>query len=252
MEANQEEPIVAEYGMFPWRLVVLIILATVLTTTIVVSIAVYMWREMANQRLVDELQRKLELAMVVQQEQDIEVEERVVIPTASVQPVKEGWKTYTHTRYNYKIDYPEGADVAESESGVHVASVVTGVEGERIVEENVPYLDGLCVVIESDFGSVSISAPDNRYVICGPTGVGSDAIDQSKDVIVNGSLLKASGYRGPSQEGQVPDYEWFEFTTDSGFDVVYSVDFGAGDDEFKYEEVKRMVEEMVATFRSIE
>jgi hypothetical protein len=248
MEANQEELVVAEYGMFPWKLVMLIVLAVVLTTVIVVSTAVYMWREMVNQQVIVELQRKLELAMVVQQ--GAEVEEAALI--TSVQSVKEGWQTYTHARYNYRIDYPEGVVITESEAGTLLASTMTNEEGEQVVEENVPYLDGLCVTIEDEFGSINISAPDNRYVVCGPTGVGSDALEQSETVTISGSLLRASGYRGPSEEGQVPEYGWFKFTTDSGFNVVYSVNPETGDDKIKYEEIKIMVEEMVATFRSIE
>lgn len=243
MEVNQEE-IVVPSGMFPWKLVMLIVLAAVLVTIIVVSMAVYMWREVANQRVVDELQRRLELAMA-QQEQQVEVAEGA---TATAQLVREGWKTYTHARYNYRVDYPEGAVIMESEPGVYVASKMINEEGEAVIEENVPYLGGLCVTIKSEFGSVNISAPGNRYVPCGPTGVDSDAEEQFETVTIDGSLLKASGYRGPSQERQVPSYGWFEFTTASGFKVVYSVSPEVGDDKFKYEEVK----EIVATFRSIE
>jgi len=253
MEIDQGEVVVKESGMFPWKLMVLIVLAAVLVTVIVVSVGVYMWREVAYQQVVKGLERKLELALVVQQQQDIEfVEEKDVAPSVSSLPVKEGWQTYTHARYNYQIDYPKGAVVTESGPGIHIASKMTGLEGKTVVEENVPYLDGLCVVIANDFGSVSISAPGNRYVTCGPTGVGSDAEQQSKNVTIDGSLLKASGYRGLSQEGQASEYGWFEFATDSGFSVVYEVSPKLRQDFDRYEEVKSVIEEMVATFRSID
>lgn len=253
MEVNQEE-IVVPSGMFPWKLVMLIVLAAVLITIIVVSVAVYMWREVANQRIVDELQRKLELAIMLQQEQSVGVaeQEEDAVPAVSSRPVKEGWQTYSHSRYNYKIDYPKGAIITESEPGNYTSVLVEKAGEESVVEENVPYLDGLCVVIEYEFGSVSISAPGNRYVVCRPTGVGSDAQQQSKTVTIDGSLLKASGYRVPSQEGQAPSYGWFEFTTENGFSVVYMVNPETEGDEAKYEDVKSVVEEMVASFRSVE
>ena len=251
MEVNQEEAAVSEGGMFPWRLVMLIVLAAVLVTIVVASAAVYMWREVANQRIVEELQRRLELA-VIAQEESAGVKDLETASTASAQPVKEGWQTYVHSRYNYQIDYPAGAVITESKAGVHSASLAVSANGESVVEENVPYLDGLCVTIKNEFGSVSISAPGNRYVTCGPTGVGSEAEQQSKEVMINGSLLRASGYRGSSQAGQLPDYGWFEFTTDNGFKVVYTVNLEAGDDALRFDEVKDAIEGMVATFRSID
>lgn len=165
----------------------------------------------------------------------------------------DGWKTYTHTRYDYQIDYPADAIIEESEGGTY------SIEG---MAKDVPFPDATCVTVHEAFGAVTVSGPDDPLnendsdtIYCGlidiQTGGGQP---ESKEFTVEGKSVTAEGYFNPAGIGMdlkpIMQTEWLTFVTPGGFRVVYRLDPQSDADLARYEEVKAKLETIAQSIRA--
>jgi hypothetical protein len=112
------------------------------------------------------------------------------------------WLVYTNTRYNYKIKYPEQAELSfYGPEGFLMEDLPEGMTPDEYLDALLKeYTDKLCVMIEYGLGYIYISAPPNNQgnlmVHCGVGGGGSgEYIPQTRELTIDGILYIASGHQ---------------------------------------------------------
>ncbi len=121
------------------------------------------------------------------------------MPTSTPDPYA-GWLTYINQDNGYQFNYPPTAIVnAFGVSSYPTEDLPAGMTpGDYRLQLQQTYGDEICVTVQYELGSVSISVPINSqfsYALCGRTGVGVGTMtDKIEQVNINGNIENAEGF----------------------------------------------------------
>lgn len=159
------------------------------------------------------------------------------------------WETYINDVYGYEFNYPSEAEIIEadiSSFGLSPEEVAQGLTFEDIYNE---YTGKICVTIDYKLGYINISVPENKYVLCGRSGVGAYEVEEiEEEIIIEGQAYTAKGIevKGP---GETLAYhnEFLRIALEDGTKIEYGSRY---DEEALYDDYLKIKDELIKIVES--
>jgi len=217
-----------------------------------------------EEEIIEEAEREAgeETTEAVEEATEEESSEDEEEETAEEEPTEEpeytdeykDWKTYINDIYSYEFYYPERAEISEADRssfGIPTEDYEKGITFDDVYNK---YTGKICITIRYKSGYITISAPENIFVECGRTGVGSEyevteleekLVIDGKDCIARGVELQSGG------ETLDRHQEFLRLRMEDGTAIEYG---SISDDVATYEdylEVKETLIKIIESYRKV-